>query len=215
MNYWVLGCGTLVSASESHPESLPGGLWAVASGLRDLDHTFRWMNSARPASAWSFRLPECSQAEAIACLRALRQDADWLAVHARFDWASLIGANAVVEGWRGLRRRQLPENLRLPCLRSTHELRECVQAAADGCVGTIFGPIWDTPSKHGLLTPRGLEQLAEACALGGKVIAIGAVDTPERVEQCLRAGAHAIAVLRSTNDHGLMLELAAASRQSC
>ncbi|HLF55584.1 MAG TPA: thiamine phosphate synthase, partial [Thermoanaerobaculia bacterium] len=68
---------------------------------------------------------------------------------------------------------------------------------AEGAVDyVVFGPIFATPSKRDILEPRGLDELAAACAAGLPVIAIGGVDSANAGE-VLAAGAAGIAAIRA------------------
>lgn len=88
------------------------------------------------------------------------------------------------------RRQSQPEG------RSTHSEAEIRQAAGEGLDYVLFGHVFETASHQGE-PPRGVESLAEAILAAPKtisVIAIGGI-TPERVHECLAAGAAGVAVL--------------------
>lgn len=191
---------------------VPAGIWAVASGLRDAGDARDWARGAGAAAAWTFRRPAAGDRVALAALRALAAaGAPWLAVHGRGDLALLAGAQAVIAG-----RGSLPaEVLRRLCPglalgRSTHDLEEVAAAAAAGLDFVLFGPVWETPAKQGILAPRGLAALAEACGLGLPVVAIGGIDRRERAVACREAGARGAAVLRAAREPTLLAELARA-----
>jgi thiamine-phosphate pyrophosphorylase len=64
----------------------------------------------------------------------------------------------------------------------------------------VLGPIWDTPSKRGVITPLGSDALAAARAVlppDARLVAIGGIDGPDRARDAARAGADAIAVVRA------------------
>ena len=94
-----------------------------------------------------------------------------------------------------------------------HEPSEVAEAAAAGAAFAYFGPVWDTPSKRGILQPRGLAGLRAACAFGIPVIAIGGVGEAEQVLACRQAGAHGVAVLRGAR-HARVLEALAEAWQA-
>ncbi len=80
---------------------------------------------------------------------------------------------------------------------STHSLLEARQAEEAGADYVIFGPIFSTPSKVGLVKPQGVERLRNvAKTLSIPVIAIGGIDT-HRVADVMNAGAGGIAVIRA------------------
>ncbi|MEE8435314.1 MAG: thiamine phosphate synthase [bacterium] len=92
----------------------------------------------------------------------------------------------------------LPGTLRFGV--STHSLEE-VRAAADwGAEFATFGPVFATPSKAAYGDPVGLKAMEEAarelkasgCSL--PLIALGGI-TPERVEECVAAGAAGVAAI--------------------
>ncbi|MBL7008791.1 MAG: thiamine phosphate synthase [Planctomycetes bacterium] len=195
---------------------VPAGVWAVASGLAGPADARTWAATAERAAAWSFRLPAGGERQAVAALRSLREGARFLAVHARSDWAAACGADAVIAGARSLplealAARAARHGLRLG--RSTHAPSEVAEAAAAGAAFAYFGPVWDTPSKRGILQPRGLAGLRAACAFGIPVIAIGGVGEAEQVLACRQAGAHGVAVLRGAR-HARVLEALAEAWQA-
>jgi thiamine monophosphate synthase len=191
----------------------PRGVWAVASGLAGAADARAWAEGAAAAAAWSFRLPSGDERAALAALRELRPASPWLAVHARSDWAALARADAVIGGARSLPLDALAGEARRHRLvlgRSTHRPAEVAEAAAAGAAFVLYGPVWDTPAKRGILAPRGLDGLRAACALGLPVVAIGGIERAEQVAACHAAGAHGAAVLRAARDPVLLAELAAA-----
>jgi thiamine-phosphate pyrophosphorylase len=88
---------------------------------------------------------------------------------------------------------------------STHDLEELRAASASGADYVTFGPVFDTPSKRGLLEPRGIAATAAAveAAPGVPVIALGGIHH-ERPLHALRtvgvAGVAAIRALLDTDD---------------
>ena len=190
---------------------IPKGVWAIASHLQSKEEASAWMESAKSAQAWSFRLPICSERVAIEILRSFRRRAPFLGVHGRRDWAALCGADAIVEGSRSL-----PSEVASP-LESPHrvfathtldELKKCQESHAPSAV--FFGPIWETPSKKGILEPRGLGELKRACSQEVPVIALGGIQTVEQVQACRDAGVHGVAVLRAAKDEKGLAGLCAA-----
>ncbi len=188
---------------------VPSGVWAVASALGGLPVAKAWAKQAAEAEAWTFRNPSCGDRETMSSLRFLAEEAPFLAVHGRSDWAHVCGADALIGGWRSLPWEIL--KARVSGSRfgvSLHELDELSHAASLGVDFAFFGPIWSTPEKKGLLNPRGLEVLREACSFGLPIIAVGGVLGAQQAAACREVGAHGVAVVRAVFD-------AAAFRSVC
>ncbi len=149
-----------------------------------------WAESAQRAQAWSFRLPRCEERLALQILGFLRDRAPWLAVHGRQDWAVLVQADAFVHGFRSLRRETWP-GPQVPAWLSAHDSQEL-----DGTCPALFGPVWETPEKQGLLPACGISGLEEAAGRA-PVVAIGGIYRAEQVQACREAGALGVAVLRA------------------
>jgi thiamine-phosphate pyrophosphorylase len=190
---------------------IPAGVWAIASELCSAELA-DWIEYTRAASARSFRLPAANEQEAVAMLRELRRHTTWLAIHARSDWALLCGADGVVAGSRSLPpevlRRQLKPTMALGM--PDHNPQEAAHALRCGADFLVCSPIWDTPSKRGILAPRGLPALAQASQVAAPVYALGGIETPEQVVQCKAAGATGVWVLRAAKDPVLFSEMVAA-----
>ncbi len=114
----------------------------------------------------------------------------WFCVHDRAHLAIEVGADALHLGFRslapGAARRILPASLALGL--STH----AGDAADDfaGCDYRLHGPVFDTPSKRGLMAAIGLEGIARAVRDSPiPVVAIGGLEAQHFL--ALRAlGAH-------------------------
>lgn len=80
---------------------------------------------------------------------------------------------------------------------SCHRLDEVREAERAGASYVLFGPVFETPSKHQFGPPQGAAKLAEVChTVGIPVIAIGGVNEKNGAE-CVRAGAAGIAAIRT------------------
>ena len=179
----------------------PPGVWAVASALGGLPVAKAWAEKAAEADAWTFRNPSCGDREAISSLRFLAGEAPFLAVHGRLDWAHVCGADALIGGWKSLPWEILKDRAPGQCFGvSLHELEELSHAASLGVDFAFFGPIWSTPEKKGLLTPRGIDVLGEACSFGLPIIAVGGVLGAQQAAACREVGAHGVAAVRAVFD---------------
>ena len=183
----------------------------MGSRLAGLEQAASWSAGLGAAVAWTFRRPQCTEGEAVAALKQLAGRAPWLAVHGRGDWAAATGAAAVIAGRGSLAPaslRSLFPGLLLGC--SVHDPLEQAQATDAGADFLIFGPVWETPSKAGVLAPRGVGGLETSVAGGLPVIAIGGITTAEQVRACREAGARGAAVLRAARQPDRLADLAAA-----
>ena len=77
---------------------------------------------------------------------------------------------------------------------STHTIDEVQAAARDGAHFVVFGPVFETASKTGLIPTRGLTGLAEASNTAIPVLALGGI-TPERAGACRISGARGLACI--------------------
>jgi thiamine-phosphate pyrophosphorylase len=159
---------------------------------------FRRRNGRLPIAV-SLREKDLSAAEQIALGRELicatsAAGAD-LFINSRLDIALALGAQGVHLPAAGIS----PHEVRaaVPHLRvglSTHTPEEI--AAARGVDFVVFGPVFETPSKIGVLAPRGLDRLRAAAALGVPVLALGGV-TPDNAAACRASGAQGVACIRA------------------
>lgn len=80
--------------------------------------------------------------------------------------------------------------------RSCHNAAELAAAQAEGAAHVTLSPVYATASKPGYGPALGPARLAELCAKAVvPVYALGGVDSPARVRECLAAGAHGVAVM--------------------
>jgi thiamine-phosphate pyrophosphorylase len=136
--------------------------------------------------------------------------APWLGVHDRVHVALAVRADGVHLGFRSLRPAAARRAARamgglaapLAIGLSTHAGdRPESWREADY---RFLGPVFPTPSKHGLLEPIGLDGIADACAVADAsavpVWAIGGVQ-PENARAVVRAGARGVAVQAAVFGH--------------
>ncbi|MDA0667501.1 MAG: thiamine phosphate synthase [Planctomycetota bacterium] len=192
--------------------SIPKGIWAICSDLEGFAEGQAWLTTAAPAAAVTLRRPRCEPRESLQVLRAMVAQKSFVAVHGMADYAQATEAHAVIAGFRSLPLAVYKK--RFPSLllgKSTHSEEEVQTAVRDGANFLIFGPIWDTPEKQGFLKARGLERLESLCAnTKVPVIAIGGIQSAERVAACKAAGAYGVAVLRAAKNLVTMTELSRA-----
>jgi thiamine-phosphate pyrophosphorylase len=132
-------------------------------------------------------------------LRAVTAEAGArLYINDRVDVALAIGADGVHLGGGALS----PTDVRavapgLGIAVSTHAVAEVSALRAGPPVDfCVFGPVFDTPSKQRYGPPLGLPSLADACATGVPVLAIGGIDD-RRATACVTAGASGVACIRA------------------
>jgi thiamine-phosphate diphosphorylase len=193
--------------------SVPRGIWCVLDGLEPARIPQRIAAaSAAGAAALTLRRPAGADGPVAAAFGAADARALWRATHGRADLALAAEAQAVIAGVRSLTvaiyRAHFGE---LTIGASVHDAAEAHRAREEGADFLLFGPVWDTPAKTGVLEPRGLPALAELAAGPLPVIAIGGVDRVSRVRAALSAGAWGCAVLRAGADPAQLAALCVAA----
>lgn len=187
-----------------------------------------WMQTAADAAAWTFRRPACADREALECLQSMRAKSRFLYVHGRSDLALLSRAQGLIAGshslpWAGLAARLRERHAAMSSSESSspialgaavHNAQEIDAARRAQASFLVLGPIWQTPSKRGILEPQGCKPLRALAANPLPVIAIGGIDRPERVQQAHAAGAHAVMVLRAAQDRQRLDDLLGAWREA-
>lgn len=122
-----------------------------------------------------------------------------LIINDRFDITLAVEADGVHLGWQSLPFpvvRRLVGAERLIGV-STHNREEALQAQSWGADYITFGPVFDTPSKAGLLKPTGVEEIHKLKKeIHIPVVALGGINT-NNVESVLQSGANGIAVISS------------------
>src|SRR3972149_2408667 len=137
----------------------------------------------------------------IACeLRKITSDfkANFI-VNDRVDIALAVEADGVHLGWQslpfGIVRKLLGFEKLIGI--STHNRQEALQAQDNGADYITFGPVFDTPSKAGLLKPTGVEEIQKLKnEIDLPIIAVGGING-KNVEAVLDGGADGIAVISS------------------
>ena len=133
---------------------------------------------------------------------ATRKSRALLIINGRLDLACRIGADAIHVGITGPGIHQVRERVGDEVLigYSAHSHDEALHAFAEGADYVFYSPIFETPSKQGILDPLGLEALARLTAQApGPVLALGGIGAGQ-VDAVLRAGAHGVAGIRMIFD---------------
>jgi len=143
------------------------------------------------------REPDLDDSLLLELAARLRGELEWLAVHDRVHVARAAGADAAHLGFRSLG----PADARL----AAGDLALGLSTHAGDDAGTwagadylFHGPVFETPSKEGLLEPTGIDGFRAALDRRPRadlpVLALGGL-TPARAPELLAAGAHGIAVI--------------------
>jgi thiamine-phosphate pyrophosphorylase len=122
-----------------------------------------------------------------------------LIISDRVDIAMSVGADGVHLGWQSLPFNIVKKLFGFEKLIgvSTHNRREALQAQDYGADYITFGPIFDTPSKKGLLKPAGAEEILKLKKeVKIPVVALGGINGGN-AESVLQNGADGIAVISS------------------
>jgi thiamine-phosphate pyrophosphorylase len=133
-------------------------------------------------------------------LRTLTRAAGSLLIlNRRLDLAGETEPDGMHLGKEGPTIREVRENLGPEMLigYSAHGEAEALDAFSAGAHYVFLSPIFETPSKRGILEPVGLERLSEFVKKApGPVIALGGI-SPANAVQVMETGAHGVAVLRA------------------
>ncbi len=99
---------------------------------------------------------------------------------------------------------------------STHSLEEVRAASASDADFAVFGPVFDTPSKHAYGAPLGLGALREAAHMFAPfpLLALGGI-TRANIPQVVEAGARGIAAIRLFGDESELETVVKELRESC
>ena len=120
-------------------------------------------------------------------------------VNDRVDIALAVEADGVHLGWQslpfGIVRKLLGFEKLIGI--STHNRQEALQAQDNGADYITFGPVFDTPSKAGLLKPTGVEEIQKLKKeIHIPIVSLGGINE-RNVEAVLDGGADGIAVISS------------------
>ena len=120
-------------------------------------------------------------------------------VNDRVDIALAVEADGVHLGWQSLPFGVVRKLLGFEKLIgvSTHNRQEALQALEYGADYITFGPIFDTPSKAGLLKPVGVEEIQKLKnEIDLPIVAVGGING-KNVESVLMGGADGIVIISS------------------
>jgi len=121
-------------------------------------------------------------------------------VNDRIDSAISAGADGIHLGWKSI-----PIEKALGIARqysmivgvSCHSIEDAAKCADEGVDYISFGPVFDTPSKAGILDARGVEGIKEVKAsIEMPLAAIGGIDE-SNCREVIKSGADGISVIRA------------------
>lgn len=147
------------------------------------------------------REPGLGDRDLLALGRVLRHRLEgaggWFGIHDAAHLAEELGADGVHLGFRSLRPRDVRSWIPTDCVLGISCHVGDPPEFTDGCDYAFFGPVLDTPSKHGLQDPVGWEGLArEVRNREVPIWALGGLDT-EAGPRVLESGARGFATLRA------------------
>jgi len=79
---------------------------------------------------------------------------------------------------------------------SRHDVAGVAEAAAAGANLIQLGPIWESPGKGAPLGANALTRARDVIAGRARLVAVGGIDSRERADAALAAGADAVAAIR-------------------
>ncbi|MEO8277007.1 MAG: thiamine phosphate synthase [Thermoanaerobaculia bacterium] len=174
----------------SSPRATPGTDWS------------RWcaalaMSGVDALQVRSKDLPDAQRLSLLTQAREHLGPSQLLFLSSRIDLALSGGADGVQLPASGLPVAALRSVVgkRLTIGRSTHSVDEVRTARDEGADFALFGPVFETPSKSGILEPRGLDRLLAAVAIGLPIVAIGGIDGA-MAAQAFAAGVAGVAAIR-------------------
>lgn len=145
-------------------------------------------------------LPEEELLSLVRQIRTITRDAGTLLiVNRHLELARTALADGVHLGAEGPTLREARRELGPSAILgySAHSPREALRALEEGAHYVMFSPVFDTPSKRGILKPVGLAALTQlARDAPGPVIALGGIDGSNLAEVAA-TGAAGIAVIRA------------------
>ncbi len=163
--------------------------------LSDLEATIRELVRGGVTSVM-FREKRLCDDEFAAQARRLsdiaREDGAKLILNERIHLSETVEPDMLHLTWRS----RIPANWvpALPVGRSVHSFDEAIQAE-DAIDYFVYGPIYPTQSKEGLVDVQGLARLRQLCSRSDvPIVAIGGID-PSRAHACIQAGAQGVAAL--------------------
>lgn len=181
---------------------LPGRILALTPGdLRDgaVDAFATRARAAIRAGLDSIlvREPELSDRATLDLARGLRAELGprgWLGIHDRVHLAAAAAADGVHLGYRSLALSEARAVCAEPIAIGFSAHAPDDPAAWSGADYLVFGPVFPTPSKRGVLEPVGVEGLARAArSTSIPIWALGGIE-PANAGAALAAGARGIAV---------------------
>ncbi|MBI5375808.1 MAG: thiamine phosphate synthase [Candidatus Schekmanbacteria bacterium] len=121
-------------------------------------------------------------------------------INDRVDVAIAAGVDGIHLGWKSLPLYEVKKLLKPYSMIvgvSCHGVEDAVTAEKEGADYITYGPVFKTPSKEGLIEPRGIEGIKLIRKnVSVPVIAIGGIDI-ENCKDVIDAGADGVAMIRA------------------
>lgn len=158
------------------------------------------LDAGLPVLLWRDR--ERADAEVEPLVRRLRAWTDdsgaLLLVNRRPELTRRVGADGIHVGRDDPGLSELRERLHEGVIvgYAAHAAQEALEARAAGADYVTFSPIFDTPSKRGILKPVGVEALRDLCRRTDGVVALGGIDR-SNLADVLAAGVSGVAAIRA------------------
>lgn len=176
----------------------------VSNGRMDLDEFSKIAGRIAPYVDFiHLREKHRSAQEITSLINRLKEESipsEDIIVNDRVDIACVEGVGGVQLAYHSIGSKEVRKHFpQLRIGKSVHSVLEAQEAETDGADYVLFGHIFSSNSKPGLL-PKGIEALKDVVdAISIPVIAIGGI-TPQNVHEIRRTGAKGIAVMSGVLD---------------
>lgn len=138
--------------------------------------------------------------EMVLQVREVVKDRAKIIVNDRIDAAVSAGADGVHLGWKSIpldKAVEIAKRFSLFVGISCHSIGEVIEAKQKDADYVSLGPIYETPSKKGILLPLGLEEIKKVKdRVNIHLTAIGGIEE-SNCDKVIKAGADAVSVIRA------------------